>query len=648
MKKNLTQRNQLPKLFTRAEVRSETFNEKSGTFQVVWSKGAEVKRSSWDYEYYESLSLDPAHVRMDRLRAGAPLLKNHNGWSLDSVIGVVEQASIDGRQGTADVRFSERTDVDPIKKDVRDKILRNISVGYVVHKYKDISERDEKGLVTKRRLLAVDWEPYEISIVPMGADPSAQIRSDKNEFFPVTIEGDAMEEKDIKNDPAPTPTPTEPVQEPKKEDDYKRGIEEERKRVSSINEMVRKVNLPQDFSEKLVSDGVGIGQARMLVIEELAKRSNESRINNNVRVDVGAQDETVTRKESIENSLLNRFDAKKYPLSDAGKKYRNMSLIELSRDFLRGSGVNVSNLSRNEIAVRSLHSTSDFPQLLANVANKTLRDGYQATPQTFGPFVRWVNAPDFKEMTRVQMGEAPVLQEVKESGEYTRGTIKEGGEKYKIKTFGKIIGITRQVIINDDLDAFTRIPQMIGVQTANLESDLFWSIVTNNPTMADSVALFHANHSNLAGSGAAIDVTTLSNARKAMRKQKGLDKKTRIAVEPRYLVVPSDLETVAEQYLAINVRETSTKATDVNPFSGKFILVVEDRLTDSPGTATAWFVFSEVGLVDMVEIATLDGMRGPSIETRMGFDVDGVEVRATYDIGAKVIDYRGFYKNAGA
>ena len=60
-------------------------------------------------------------------------------------------------------------------------------------------------------------------------------------------------------------------------------------------------------------------------------------------------------------------------------------------------GVRARGLSRDEIATRALHTTSDFPQILAAVTGKTLRDAYEAAPRTFGPIARRVAAADFKD-----------------------------------------------------------------------------------------------------------------------------------------------------------------------------------------------------------------------------------------------------------
>jgi hypothetical protein len=137
-----------------------------------------VLRYDWETgkRFYERLSLDPKHVNMERLASGAaPLLDTHSAWSLANQIGVVDAATINGKRGEATVRFSRRADVEPFYQDVLDKIIRNNSVGYRVYRFEDTGEA-RRGYPV---LLATEWEPFEISMVPMGADVGARTRSSK-------------------------------------------------------------------------------------------------------------------------------------------------------------------------------------------------------------------------------------------------------------------------------------------------------------------------------------------------------------------------------------------------------------------------------------------------------------------------------------
>lgn len=170
-------------LQARADVRlqPDTIDAQARTVELVWSTGAPVRRRDLftGRRYDEVLSLDPAHVDLSRLNAGAPLLNAHGAYTLLNVLGVVERAWItdgtDGPQGHAIVRFSEREDVEPLWQDVQAGIIRSVSVGYAVRAY-EVIEEDCQVPVWR----AIDWQPLELSAVPIAADPTAAFRGSQN------------------------------------------------------------------------------------------------------------------------------------------------------------------------------------------------------------------------------------------------------------------------------------------------------------------------------------------------------------------------------------------------------------------------------------------------------------------------------------
>lgn len=439
-----------------------------------------------------------------------------------------------------------------------------------------------------------------------------------------------------------------------------RAVTAERKRAVSINEMAAKFGAA-DFARSFVDDGKSVEEFRAALIDHLA--SKEFAVDSNVRATVGTE-HVEKRAAVIEATLLHRADPAKNALPDGAGEFRGMSLVDMARDILEANGVKTRGMSKVEVASEALsqraggmHSTSDFTVILGNTVNRTLRSAYEAAPQTFRPLVRETTVSDFKAVTRAQLGEAPQLEKVNEHGEFKRGTMGEGSETYRIATFGKIVGITRQALINDDLGAFTRLAQMFGQQAAQLESDLVWWQILSNPTMGDNVALFHlASHKNLQ-TAAAFDLDPISKMRAAMAKQKGVDGKTVLNIRPQFLMVPVDLETVAEQKLRTAFYpDASTKVATESMKS--LTIISEPRIDngiDNPsvgaavaGSSTAYFLAASPASTDTVELAYLEGNRGVYTESKMGFNTDGVEIKVRMDAGAKVIDWRAFQKNAGA
>ena len=676
----------LPQGMRAAELRPASFNPDDNTIEVCWTTGAQVQRYDWweDEVYLEELALDAGAVRLDRLNAGASFLNSHDSCDLDAVLGAVVPgtARIENGMGLALVQLSKAPgDADIIGK-IRDGVIRNISVGYIRHKVVK-TESDDGSLPVWR---VVDWEPMEISAVPVPADAGAQVRSAKTHpadgraLTPCIIERSAPHpaapsahegETAMPNGavteqtpdvPAPDTARAQPaaaapaapvVDEAASRAAIETAIAAERSRVTEIQAMAEQLGL-RDLGAEHVGKPTTVDEFRKIVIAELAKRSDGNGPRH-AQIQMGISD-SEKRGAAIQEALLHRFDTSQ-PLTDAGREFRGMSLLEMGRDWLESRGIRTRGLSRSELAtamlarrvegeavfVRSsggMLSTSDFPNLLANVANKTLRMGYDAAPQTFRPLVRVVNVPDFKQVSRTQLGEAPQLEKVSEHGEYRRGKMGDGAEKYAIATYGKIVAITRQVIINDDLDAFTRIPRQFGVAAANLESDLVWGIITSNPLMSDGVALFHANHKNLGGA-AAIDVAGVGAGRKLMRNQVGLDGKTLLNIQPAYIIGPTALQTVIEQFLT---QITPAKTSDAVPDTMKKLVPITEPRLDAV-SASNWYLAADYNQVDTIELAYLEGQQGLYTETRVGFDVDGVEIKVREDVGAKAIDWRGLYKN---
>lgn len=306
-----------------------------------------------------------------------------------------------------------------------------------------------------------------------------------------------------------------------------------------------------------------------------------------------------------------------------------------ARDCLRRSGVSTTGLTADTVITRALHTTSDFPLILGDAVGRELRRAYQAAPSGVRQVARQTTARDFRAKRALQFGEGPELKKVNEGGEFQHGTIEESAESYSVETFGRILSVSRQALINDDLGAFTQIPAKLGNAARAFEASQLVAKLIENPAMSDGVAVFHADHGNLTGTYAAPGLTPLSAARLAMRKMKGLGGEL-IDATPRFVLVPPELETAAEQALA---EIAATKTADHNPFEN-LTLVVEPRLTDPE----QWYIAADPALIDGLEYAYLEGAPGPQIETRQGFEVDGVQMKVRLDFGCGWVDYRGWHR----
>jgi phage major head subunit gpT-like protein len=667
----------------RADLGPKSIDDESRTVELIFTTGAAVQRMDWwtGERYIEVLSLDPAHVRLDRLNDGAPLLDSHSAYSVADQLGAVVPGSValHKKAATLRVRFSKRDQVEPVWQDVRDGLIRSVSVGYRVHKFEEtVSGKDNKMPIRT----ATDWEPFEVSMVPIPADPGAKTRgSEPADANPCEIVTRGQEPAI----PAPAPEPskevptkeqtmtiddrsetiaeplerTAPASPPVEPNERDTARAEERARCQAITAGCRAGRLPRSFADDLIDRGVPLVEAQGKILAEIGKRQDPNGAPSPGQPDVtsGGDDPLVHKRASIERALCHRIDPHTFKLADADREYRGLSLMDTAEIFLRARGVRLTGLTVSERAAMALglttrdsgmHTTSDFPLLLADVANKVLRAAYDEAPQTWRPIARAVNLTDFKASKQLQVGEAPQLLEVLEHGEFTSGTITEAREQIQLKTYGRMFAITRQSLINDDTGAFGQLPAAFGRSARTLENSLAWAQITSNPTMGDSNSLFDAsNHGNYTASGTAISVDSLGVARKALRAQKGLDGVTALNVPTRFLIVPAAKETIADQYVS---QITPASGSNVNPFAvgGRTPLtVVVEPILDA-ASATAWYAATDSVNIPVLLYGTLDGQGGPTIEQRIGFEVDGVQIKCRHDVAFKVADWRGIYKNVGA
>ena len=641
----------------------QSVDDASRTFEVLWTTGAQVRRYSWarDEEFDEELVVSPNAMRLDRLNAGAPFLNSHASHRLTDILGVVENGSIriENGQGFARIRLSERDEVEPIWRDIKAGIIRNVSVGYRVHRFERVAKADRTDGGQRALYRAVDWEPLEISAVAIGADPGAGMRagigpSDARQFpCAITTKGRNMPEDTIpagadetRNTPAPAQTPAIPQAAPAAPDAESIRAEE-RERVSTIMTLCARHDLGSELANDLIARGVSIDAAREAVLDALGEANPLGRTIELAPAQARGTGDAAYR-DAVADAIMHRAAPSLHAVSPQSREFAFRSLMDLARHAVERAGVNTAAMPDMEIAgfamgMRSAgyHSTGDFPAILSSVVNRTLRAAYDATPRTFGAWSTRVTVRDFRPVDRLQIGNAPDLVKVPEGGEFTYGTATEGKESYAIATYGRIIGFSRQMLINDDLRAFDRVVQSFGASAANLESDILYSILLSNPAMGDGTALFHANHGNL-GTAAAITEESLTAMLRAFAVQKDLDGRA-ITVLPRNIIVPPGKRMVEIHKQLATTTPGST--AEVNPYSNRFSVVEEIRLVNTAGP-DPWFAATDPAF-GAVEYAYLAGQEGLYTEHRVGFEVDGIEFKARHDFGAKAIDWRGLYKNPG-
>jgi ATP-dependent protease ClpP protease subunit len=334
--------------------------------------------------------------------------------------------------------------------------------------------------------------------------------------------------------------------------------------------------------------------------------------------------------------------------NDRTNEFRGYSLLELARASLHRMNVSTKGMDKMAVVAAAFtHSSSDFDSLLADVANKSMLKGYEEAEETFQKWTSAGTLPDFKAARRVDLNTFPALPVVGEGAEYQYVTVGDRGETIQLATYGSLFSITRQAIINDDLDAFTRVPNKMGRAAIRTVGNLVYAVLTGNPNMSDGVALFAAGHNNLStGVISSANVDALATLLSRQTDGSG----NTLNIEMAYLIVPRTLKgaalQVANSEFEVGASSTTKNNTVPNVVRGAFEVIADARLD---GSSTAiHYAAANPNIHDTIEVAYLDGNQSPTLEQQGGWTVDGVEFKVRMDAGVKALDWRGLARTTGA
>lgn len=524
--------------------------------------------------------LDCTATGIDLARAPLPLIVAHDQSSL--AIGVVENIVAMGDKVTGDVRFGTSPEAQQIRADVIAGIHRGLSVGY---SRLDVVSPVDGGFLYR-------WMPYEVSITPIPADKNAG-------FF--------------RNLPGATnmPTTTEHAE---------------------IKDLCTRHKLG-GLADTLIREGKTLDQSRAIILTKLAEADIASGGHLNVRSNPYTNHDSA-QHDLLVNTLVQRMGGK-----PNGDVMRSMDCTGIAIQALEMKGISVSHRESRDTILHRAMGTSDFPLLLGNAAGRVLLSAYEESPATLKQVARLNNLPNFKDRTVIRLpGGAPSLEKVNENGEFKHGAMNEAGNGWRLATYGRIVSLSRQALVNDDLGAFSELLTEFGKAAARREADELVSMLTGTPTV-DGSALFHVDRSSLiSGAGSALQLSSLATAVKSLRLQKEVGGGF-IIQEPAFLVVPAALETTARQLVA---SITPNSAGNVQPYS--LTVVVEPRL-DAVST-TAWYLVA--GNQAALEYGYLDGAAGPQTFQQDGFEIDGTEFKCRLDFGTGWVSPVGWVKSIGA
>ena len=648
----------------------QSVDQDKRTVDLVFSSGSSVRRSYWQgntwVPYDEIILVSEAAINMERLQAGAPVLESHDSYSTHSQVAVVDRAWIDGDKACAQVRFPS-SGIDPAADRmwslVSEGIVRNVSVGYSQDTVR-IVDPEKKGDVEQR--IVERWTPFEISFVTIPADPKAQVRAedvrpDGVRTYPTLISKSNSKEQEMSDELNPhaergLPEMTLSASVSESSQDH-HAIE--RTRAIGLMELAKRHEIDMDLVQTHITAGTSLTDFRSVVLDYLDKHSAARKFPSIIVTNPG---ESPTQRLSDmadgivlrclgRNQVANKGMPKIENIERA-RPYANRTLLHLGaelcgmRDFY---GMHPAELY-NAVQYRSMHGTTDYPLLLSNVANKFLMAQYEYQKPSYKSFSIKKPFNDFKNHSFLRLGDFPMLEKVNEAGEITSGTISEQGHQVAAETYSRIIRLSRKMIVNDDLSAFSDLMGLAGRRISDSENKIAWQYILGpagrGPILNDQIGkpLFDKDRGNYIGTGTNISVPNVDIARQLMLQQKSLDG-VPLTIMPSLIVVGSKKITEVEQLLSTHLNATQT--ININPFNGGGLTKLEPVLEGYIGD-NSWYLFADPSAVPTFVYGYVNGFDGPRFEIARPFETSGLALKVELDFAFGAVDHIGAFLNEGA
>jgi hypothetical protein len=651
-----------------------TLDEATRSVEVVLSTENPARVYDWERGVInEILLMSGAQIPESRQLV---MLDTHSRYETANIIGSAREIRIEGNQMVGRAQYSSAPEAEGPWIKTKEGHLTDYSVGYRVDEAVWIPDGQTSTIdgrtFTGPVQVATKWTPRELSAVPIGADSSAKARSEisdnqnKNKEEITTM--DPKLRKFLERSGLPvTATEAEAnafmereADPPKKEEvDLDKIRSEatgkERDRIREIDALLTKYDC-QDLARDLIVGQPGkepptLADAQRAVMDKLQEKSKNPGFRG---VEMGADERDKFRAVADDALMLRAGMEVKNPAPGA-QDLRGYTMVEMARECLRVAGINHRGGSK-EMVGRALTS-SDFPNILANLATKSMQAAWEAASETWQVWCGIGSVSDFKTYYDNALSEHDDLEEVPDSGEIKYGSFTEKlPETYKAASYAKKFRITRVMIINDDMGALTAMPARRAEAAARKVGDVAYAVIIANSAMGDGKTIFEATyHGNDAVSGfmAAPGIVNIGEGIRAMGVQKDIAGKRRLNIRPQFFLAPKALEGVSEVFFkSEKFSDHSTVATDssfasqrTNPYSGDyFTRVYEPRLDDDD--PAQWYLMGPKGKT--VKVVFLNGVQAPTMEMRQpGFTIEGFEYMVAIDVGAYATDYRAMYRNEG-
>lgn len=594
-----------------AATQPATWDAEARTVDAVIATSNPVRRMDARGQFLEVL--DAATLDLSSAE-GLAVIDSHRTDSGRHVLGRVIKVWRDGTRVLARLQITAAQDAQWARDRIADGSLSGVSIGYAVAAWR--TARTGQNMRTQT---PTSWRLTEVTLTSNPADPSARLRQGQQG-------GPDVDPEELENDAGQT------RQNPPADGQQRTRQQVEQTRRTEIRGLVRAAGLDAETADDLIDQDASITEAKAAILDATQERTRQAP---RIRAHGGGIDDPAVVIQRQADALVYRMAGGE--LADGAQPYVNATLRDLAVDALTRSGQSVRGMSADEIFHRAAHTTSDFPLVVSNAANNVALASYQAAESPLKRVCRQRTLPNFKPSAAIRVGEAGQLEPLAENGEITHTSRAEAGETMRLKTFARGLNVSRELLINDDLGLLGDMTAALGEAAAQTEASVLVDLVGSNVVLADGTAVFDASRGNTRFG--ALDEGGLIMARLDMRKRKGLGGQP-IAVAPRFLVVPPELEATAEKLLAAI---TPHRTDDANPVAADLTLLVEPRLG-----ADNWFVFADPARMAALSYAYLSAAQGVQIQRQEQWNTLGLSFRAFLDFGAGWLDWRGAQRTEAA
>lgn len=620
--------------FARALIDQSSLDSENRTVDILISTETPISRTDYysGTRYEEVLLHGEENVDLTRAQNAKLRWMHGMGQYGELPIGRLENVRLENNELRATAHFSHANpQAEMFWRMVEEGTLSEISVGGKKLDVRITERTNDVPLVE-----VVRWEFQEASLVDIGADPSAGIgRSEKQ-----INEGDIinkLEELRRQLDGLKTGGATEDQINRKMDE-----VNEEIARVAAENAELQRREAIRTMAAGYdgLMDEAGIArflEDKTQTPDAFARALLDAKVSKQTNVTFQQPSDDNSIKRAVEDGLLLRFGEKvTNPHPDAAK-YTGASMLEIARAITGFDG-----FDKEELIKRAM-STSDFPILLSNVANKMLDNAFEEAEATFHIWTEAADVPDFKQGVAAHMKSGGRLKKVAENGELKEIEFGENGEVFKLETYGAKLRVTRQMLINDDLGAFKKFFDEFGYMARRSANGIVYDLLQSkgdfaNYKMSDGKAIFDVAHNNVDTTGAAISTTTLTAARTKMRRQKDGDIALNIA--PKFMIVSPENETNALQLLNSESDPSANNSGVVNVHRNTLDVIVDSELDAAP-----WYLTASRRTI---KVLYLQGTNRKPIVRESDRDLSGVTFECVFDFGVYAEDFRGLYKNNGA